>query len=180
MPTASIAAIVASLAAWTRRNTDSLQTIRNWVLQAVFAAIAVSAFLLLITVIYRGYFNIPPVLVTRLNNADLGDICPGDYYPIEDRIQVERPIVLLLYISVLDQNATHSYNDTQTSFPGRPHPKPSVFVQSLPWTVPDLLPGKYTRVLAIRGTNGAEDPIFIESTFEVPEGCPYIPKDKGD
>jgi hypothetical protein len=169
-------------AAWCERHADAFQTIRNSILQAIFAGIAVCSFLLLMTIVYKGYFNTPPVLVQRLNNEDLGELCPGDFVPIVNRISIEHPIVLLMYVSTLDANATHSVNDTQISFKGRPHPKQSKFMQSLPWYVPDLPVGTYTRVLAIRGTNGAEDPIFVQSTFTVKEKdkCqPYV-KPEGD
>lgn len=135
--------------------------------QAFLAGIVVIAMLLLLSTIYRIYYNTPPIKVERIDPQDLGALCPGDSYPISNRITIQRPLVVLLYTSTLDATATHNLNDTQASFTARPNPKAATFEQRLPWTVPDLPPGNYTRVLALRGTNGAEDPIFVESKYSI-------------
>lgn len=139
--------------------------------QAFLAGVVVIAMLIMVSTVYRMYYNTPPIRVQMIDPIDLGVLCPGDSYPIANRITVQHPLVLLLYASTLDESATHNLNDTQASFPARPNPKATTFEQHLPWTVPELPPGHYVRVLALRGTNGAEDPIFVESQYTIGEGC---------
>jgi hypothetical protein len=158
---------------WNRRNAAAVATIRNWVFQAVFTGIALCAFILLMSIIYKSYFNAPPILVEQLDPKDLGVLCPGDSHPVSDRITIEHPIVLVLYTATLDAAGTQNVEGTQTVFPGRPNPSSSTtFIQHVPWKVPNIPPGQYTRVFAIRGTNGAEDPVFVESKYTIGSDCP--------
>jgi hypothetical protein len=97
----------------------------------------------------------------------------GQSYPVSDRITIEHPIVLVLYTATLDAAGTQNVEGTQTVFPGRPNPSSSTtFIQHVPWKVPNIPPGQYTRVFAIRGTNGAEDPVFVESKYTIGSDCP--------
>jgi hypothetical protein len=121
--------------------------------------------------VWRAFFNDPPVHVESMDKPFAEPICPGDIFLLNNRVTVDRPVVLFFYLSVMDENAQQNINNTQVSFPGRTHPHPSAFHQLLPWTVPDLPPGKYTRVLAIRGTDGRENPIFLLAKFEIGAEC---------
>lgn len=118
------------------------------------------------------YFNNPPVVVTQLDKPLTHTICPGEVLSVHNQLEVDGPVLLYSYFSVMDENANYNINDTQVSNgPPRPHPHASSFTQTLLWTVPDLPPGRYTRVLAFRGTDGRENSIFSLYNFEIGPDC---------
>jgi hypothetical protein len=139
---------------------------------AMMSALVTATLIVVLALIWRAFFSDPPVHVTSLDKPFETPICPGDQFVINNRVTVDRPVVLFFYVSVMDEQAQFNINDTQISFPGRPHPKPSTFHQLLPWTVPDLLPGNYVRSIAVRGTDGDENPLFLLTPFEVRSDCP--------
>lgn len=156
---------------WLRTHTFTWRDFFTALAQAFLAGVVVIAMLLMVSTIYRIYYNTPPIHVERIDPVDLGTLCPGDSYPVSNRITIQRPLVVLLYVSTLDSSGTHNVEGTQTTYGGRPNPRAVTFDQHLPWEVPDLPPGKYVRVLALRGTNGAEDPIFVESSYTIGANC---------
>jgi hypothetical protein len=133
---------------------------------AMIALLTVTLFVVL-ALVWRAFFNDQPVHVVSMDEPFAAPICPGDQYVLNNRVTVDRPVVLFFYLSVMDENAERNINDTQTSFPGRIHPTATTFHQLIPWTVPDLPPGKYIRAFAARGTDGRENPVILLSPFEI-------------
>jgi hypothetical protein len=142
-------------------------TIGKWISLASLIAFIVTTFIVAVAIVYRAFFSDPPVHVVSLNPSDLGILCPGESQHLTNRITIDKPIVLFFYLSTLDESGTYNINDTQTSFPGRNHPREGTFTQMLPWTVPHLPPGKYVRSLGVRGTDGRENPLFLEAVYEI-------------
>jgi hypothetical protein len=134
---------------------------------AAMSALVTIALLVVAVLIQRAFFNAPPVHVVTLDPADLGVLCPGQAVSLTNRVTVDMPVVLFFYLSTMDETETFNMLDTQTSFPGRPHPHAGTFTQMLPWTVPDLPPGNYARTLAVRGTDGDENPVMITAKYEI-------------
>jgi hypothetical protein len=121
--------------------------------------------------VFQVFYSDPPVHVVSLDPPDLGVLCPGESAHLTNRVTIDKPIVLFFYLSTLDKTGVQNINDTQTTFPGRNHPRPGTFTQMLPWTVPHLPPGKYIRSLGVRGTDGDESPLFISSVYEIGADC---------
>jgi hypothetical protein len=147
------------------------QTLGRRISNAIPIALLTVTFFVAFALVWQAFFSDPPVHVVSLDPKDLGVLCPGESKHLTNRITIDKPIVLFFYLSTLDETGIQNINDTQTSFPGRNHPRPGTFTQMLPWTVPHLPPGKYVRSLGIRGTDGDENPIFVESVYEIGANC---------
>lgn len=149
--------------------------VRDTWLNRIAYALMISLFTLSLLVsaslVFYAFFNNPPVHVQSLDEPYTKPLCPGESYVLNNRVTVDKPVVLFFYLSVMDEKGQQNINDTQISFPGRTHPRPATFHQLLPWTVPNIPPGKYIRTLGVRGTDGREDPLFIEANFEIGENC---------
>lgn len=131
------------------------------------------ALAVLIAVIFQTWFNDPPIRVRSLDQPLDHALCPGDALSVRNQIEVDGPVLLYSYFSVMDATENHNINGTQVSNgPPRTHPIKSSFTQSILWTVPDLPPGNYVRVLAFRGTDGRENSIFSVYPFAIGNDCP--------
>jgi len=127
--------------------------------------------IVLVTIVYDTWFNNPPLAVTSLDPDPLGIFCAGEQVPINNEIAIDRAIVMFYYVSTLDRQTHANLIGTQRAFTDILHPAPAKFVQQLPWTVPDLPPGEYTRVFAVRNVEGTQRTAFIVRDFEITEGC---------
>lgn len=145
----------------------SSETWQKRLTNAVMISFVTVTFIVVLALVWRAFFNDPPVHVESMDKPFAEPLCPGDQYVLNNRVTVDKPMVLFMYLSTMDEHAFQNINDTQTSFPGRPQPNTASFHQLLPWTVPDLPPGKYTRALAVRGTDGRENPIMLLMPYEI-------------
>lgn len=140
------------------------------VIQSVIVAIVVLALSTLTIVILRVYFNNPPIQITSLDPPYLGVLCPGDEVYIHNHVHVNEPILMFYYVSTLDVTGSSNVPGTQRAFTDYLHPRIAEFDQVLPWTVPNIEPGRYRRVFASRNVERNQRTIFIEATYEVGEG----------
>lgn len=129
------------------------------------------AFLILVAMIHRTWFNDPPLRVQSLDSPFGHPLCPGEQHDAHNQITVDEPVIIFSYFSVMDEGENFNIGGTQVTNGPRPHPHASVFTQTLPWTVPALLPGKYSRVLAFRSADGRENSIFVSAPFQIGENC---------
>jgi len=127
--------------------------------------------IVLATIVFDTFFNNPPLTITSLDPDPLGVFCAGEQVPINNEIAITRSIVMFYYVSTLDQQTHANLIGTQRAWTDILHPIPAKFVQQLLWTVPDLPPGKYTRVFAARNVEGIQKTAFIVRDFEIIEGC---------
>lgn len=133
----------------------------------VMSAIVTVAFFIAIALALSSFFDRPPIHAENLNTTPEESFCPGDRFDMLNHITVDKPTILFGYVSVMDENSDYNYPVGSRVLEPRPHPHPSDFTQTIPWSVPSLPPGKYVRVLAIRGHNPEEDPIFVPMPFEI-------------
>lgn len=130
------------------------------------------ALAVLLAVIFQTWFNDPPIRVQVLDKPLDHALCPGEILTVHNRIEVDGPVLLFSYFSVMDETENHNINGTQVSNGSpRTHPRQSDFTQTLLWTVPELSPGNYVRVLAFRGTDGRENSIFATYPFSIGVDC---------
>lgn len=139
--------------------------------QALAVGFIVISMLILITVLYNLYGNRPPIRIISLDPVNLGDLCPGDLYPIHNHIEIQSVAFIVYHTTVMDEDQVKNIADTQTATKDYIHPKIAQYEQNLPWIVPDIPPGKYTRVFAALGTNGNNKPEIVSSEFSIPDTC---------
>lgn len=140
---------------------------RNALLQGAVGAIVLIAFLLLWGTIARMQADETPVDIIGLDGDDLGEICPGLRMVIHTRVIVDRPSVLVYYISVMEETGSQNIIGEQTIYYGQIHPRVADFESEMPWQVPDLPPGKYIRAVAVRDIDSQDLPEFQESAFVI-------------
>lgn len=136
-------------------------------------AVAVVALILMVAAVYNVCCDAPPVQIESIDLREGHEpVCPGEQFAVRSVITVTAPTLLYIYLSVMNPSEEYNINGTQIGFMPRPHPNPSTFVQTLPWTVPSLPPGKYSRVVAVRGHDTDQDPEFSGVPFTVAGDCP--------
>lgn len=124
-----------------------------------------------LALIWRYYFNDPPIAIASRDNAPAGALCPGVAYPAHSQVTITRPTMLFSYFSVMDARGNHNVSGTQIANGARLHPHAVTFEQTLSWEVPQLPPGDYLRVLAFRGTDGRENTLFLTMPFTIGKDC---------
>lgn len=142
---------------------------------AFMIALFVLTLLVVTTIIWGSYFNLPPLTMKSLDPPDLGVLYPGEKYEMHFHIHINEPIITFYYVNTMNADLSAGFPGTQKAFTDNIYPKPATFDLTLPWTVPDLPPGRYRRVFAGRNTNGSQKVLFIFNSFtigEVPNGEP--------
>jgi hypothetical protein len=153
---------------------DVLLPLSPWgqrIIYAMIISFCTVGLFMVIALGFRTVFDQPPIMITSLNESPLVPVCPGVEIPIRNHVIVKRPTILLMYISVTDIGENYNLNNTGRILEPRLHPHESEFDHEIPWTVPELSPGSYARVLAIRGHNPEEDPVFVDMFFTIGKGC---------
>lgn len=142
---------------------------RRRLLYASLTGATTVVFIVIMSLVWRAFLSDPPFYFSNTDPDYTEPLCPGEQLVINNRVVVDRPVVLFFYLSVMDKSASRNINDTQVSFPGRIHPHSATFHQLLPWTVPDLEPGEYILAIAGRGTDGDENPVIVLKKFSIAE-----------
>lgn len=142
----------------------------RWI-TALITAILTFSILVLGIVLYNTFFNYPPVIIENRDPKHLGTLCPGDYYPFTNEVQVKSEATLFYYTSVQNAEGTSNIFGTQVVHGGFPHAIPGTFEQKVPWFVPRIQPGNYSRILSITGTDGRQRSIFISNLFTIGVDC---------
>lgn len=144
---------------------------RSRIVFAILVSICFISLLLATGVVWRTFFNSPPIMVRSLNPSHLGALCPGQLHTINNQVTIRDDVIVHYFVSVLDKGSNVNFPGTQRAFTDFLHPHPAAFSQSLSWTVPELPPGDYTRVFAVRKVSGNEDTVFVIANFTVPDNC---------
>lgn len=140
----------------------------RWLLSAGLTAAVTVALIIAAAALWP---NDPPVEVQSLDTTPAHPVCPGTQLPINSRVTVEKPTILFLYVSVMDEGTNYNIRDTWESKGFRLHPHKSSFLQFVEWTVPSLPAGNYNRVFAVRGHNTDQLPKQLVLPFTVGD-CP--------
>lgn len=149
------------------------QGARTFLLNAFAIAAVVVIVLVLATTLWRVWFNDPPIRLRSTEPLMLGILCPGDDAHIHLEIEINEPVIVHYYISVMDAKGEQNIVGTPRAYTDMLHPRPARFETVLPWRVPDRLPpGRYRRVVATRNVAGTQNSIFVERFFEVGAACP--------
>lgn len=122
-------------------------------------------------VINLVYFNDPPVVVSNIDGPYTKSFCPGDEVIVHKRIETDQPLQLFSYFDVMDEAMQEHYIGAQKSNGPLPYPSAGVYHGRFLWVVPDLPPGRYSRVFTVRGTDGRENSIFTNVLFEIGRDC---------
>lgn len=150
---------------------EILRAIRVGFLNAIIFVGVLIAVSLVFGALGISFFDQPPVSVQSVESSHLGSFCPGDKLLIRNKVTIDKPVIALYYISVLDKDAIFNIVDTQIVHSGFQHPVAGTFDQYIPWQIPELESGVYTRGFAARGTDGTEETVFITNTFTIPTTC---------
>jgi hypothetical protein len=145
-----------------------------WVRRATYIAmISLSTVGAMVTfaLLWGSYFNAPPIRVENLNEKHLGTLCPGQVLMIENNVWIEDEIIVHYFISSMDPEGRFNYPGKQRAYTDYLHPRPSSFNQRLEWIVPDLPPGEYLRVFAVRKVSGNQDTVFVENLYRIGKDC---------
>lgn len=138
---------------------------------AFMTALLTLSLFVALAAVYQLYFTFPPIQIESLDQPMTRPLCPGDRFDITNEVTVEEPSVLYFVVSVMDEGANANIPGTQFALQPRTHPHPTTFRQIIPWHVPTLPPGKYTRVMGAQGPDGDEHAVFLQMPFEVGENC---------
>lgn len=155
-----------------------VKPMHKWLERLIYALLIGSVtigLLMALRVVLDAFFNAPPLTLTSLDPADLGVLCPGDAMNIHNEVEIHDDIIVFYYVSTMDAAANSNVLGTQRAFVDQLHPHPARFMQTLPWTVPDLPPGNYTRVFGVRNVGSTQDVVFIVAEYEIKAGCPEPP-----
>lgn len=147
----------------------------QWLIYVLGASVFTIVLLIVVALVWGDALNPPSFSIVALDTESTRAFCPGESLDIHNRVTVSHPTILFFYISVMTEDLGHNINGTQLNFPGRPHPIPSSFRQSLPWVVPDIPPGIYQRVVSVRDPDGARRSVFSNVRFRV-GNCPSTEK----
>lgn len=145
-----------------------------WLERLVYAfmiAFSTIALFLLVVVIQDAYFNNPPIEITNRSITPTYNICPGDLIETNYHVNIKEPTIISAYSVVMNKDGTKNIFETASDLPVRVFPYPVSLDSSIPWHVPELGPGEYMRVIAIRGHNRTQDPTFLFTKFTVKENC---------
>lgn len=141
---------------------------RNLLLQGLAVSIILFLLIVLAAALNNQYGKFPPVHVTSLDPLDLGELCTGESIPIHNLITIDLPTVVTYDWSTMDEARHFNFLGTSYRYPGLPHPVPEVtFRQEMPWSVPDLPPGRYARVFSARGHDSDEKPAFTWNFYTI-------------
>ena len=153
---------------------EPMQPIRRWVERLIYAltvSIMTIALLVAFGTVWEAYFNAPPVTIASLDPADLGFLCPGDTLVINNDVTIKDNIIIHYFVSVMDKDGYSNMPGAQRAYTDFLHPYPAHFAHHLPWTVPELEPGEYLRVFAVRKVSGNQDTVFTSTKFSIGDNC---------
>lgn len=153
-------------------NTDQKNSLGKRFAYIVVSSTVTVLLLCALAIVWRIYFNDPPLSIASLDESPSYSLCPGMDYPAHSHVVISSPTLLYSYFSVMQDGKNISR--TQVSNGIYLHPEAADIIQVLPWKVPDLPPGDYTRVLAYRGTDGRENSLFLTMDFSIGEFCQPI------
>lgn len=165
---------VVQLQGWLDRLRPAI-SLRVFLLNGLSMGLVVALLMLIGSTLWRVWFNDPPIRLMSLEPVNLGQLCPGQDAPLHVHVVISEPIILHYFASVLDAEGKRNIIGTPRAWTDNLHPRPATFDESFPWIVPQLLPGRYRRVMAARNVSGNQNTVFIERFFEVPVGCPKPP-----
>lgn len=149
-------------------------TFRRWMERAIYSlmiGLVTLALIVLASILWTAYFNQPPITVKSLDPPDLGTLCPGEGLLIHNRVEINSPIIGFYFVNVMDRTESRGYPNTQKTWVDNLYPHDTVFDQSLVWIVPELEPGRYTRVFAARNSSGNQKTIFTQNDFTIGDDC---------
>lgn len=149
----------------------------NWgavwhlVVYGFMAALLTMGLAILTSMFWAVYFNEPPITITSLDPPNLGALCPGDEIYVHNKMKIKDRIIVFYYLTTMDVTGSYNMFGTQKAFTDLLHPRASEFEQWFTWTVPDLEPGRYRRVMGARDITRNQKTVFVEATYEIAEGC---------
>ena len=137
------------------------------VLYALLIALLTLSLLVALSIVWRAYFSNPPLKITSLDSQPKYALCPGDDWPISIHVRIDAPSIFFSYINVMDKDSRYNIPETYIPLGADPHPHKGDFFNYIPWTVPNIPAGDYTRVLSIRSSMDDKNPIFVVTPFQV-------------
>lgn len=142
---------------------------RSRIIFAILVSLCFIALLMATGVVWRTFFNDPPIAIRSLNPAHLGTLCPGDETIITNQVTIHDDVIVHYFVSVMDAETKANVPGMQLAYTDYLHPIPARIFQELVWEVPELPPGDYTRVFAARKVSGNEDTVFLIHHFTIGE-----------
>lgn len=143
------------------------KTIVTFLVQFFFIAISVFTILILYTMITRTWFSIPPLRVVSLTQTPNKDLCANETYKVLVEVTPLRTTLVSFYLVVRDEQNNHFVDRNQTPLFEIPTEAGITFTQELPWSIPNLPPGHYERILGVRGHDPDETPIIFIEGFDI-------------
>lgn len=145
---------------WVKRVTGHLG-------QMIGGGIIFVAILMLVLTLWSIFGRQPPIQIESLDPAIINDLCSGSRITATLDVKITAPAIIVYYISVMNKTEERQLIGTQEVYRGLPYPRVGHFTQILPWTVPNLPPGNYVRVVAAIGSNGSDKPEMEVTRFNI-------------
>ena len=145
--------------------------LERWALLSLWGLLAVALVVVLLTL--QRALPGPPV-IEYLNSPvvlEKSDVCPGDVvsYPVQQVIR--KPVVLAIVAVILRENGDTVVLDRTPVYTAVPSAR-GITDRDILWTVPDLEPGRYERVVSAATMGTDHEPAFLRVPFTIREDCP--------
>lgn len=144
--------------------------VKGWVQRAIFIfliSLCTMGLIVVFSLVWREYFNAPPITIENQNEQHLGILCPGEKLKMVNKVTINDDVIVHYFFSTMDVDSNFNYPGTQKAYTDYLHPHPSTFIQTLSWTVPDLPSGEYARVFAVRKVFGSQDTVFVINNYTI-------------
>lgn len=153
---------------------EEFHPLKQWIARLAYSfmiALVTLSVLVLFTVIVQSFVLSPPVEYTPLHQVEKERYCPGDEFNATGYLKIKRQTILYTYISVVDENTNISLVPSDIPLPPQPVLVTNDLLIEIPFTIPQLSPGKYVRLIAFRGYNDSERPSFYLTPFQIGDNC---------
>ena len=112
-----------------------------------------------------------PIVYHGIHLPEYKEYCPGDSYEYSTDIEITGPAIFSRHVAIMEAE-THKYiSSTITQMPSIPRPWPVRLDQPVSFSIPDLPPGDYIRVMGIDADHVDSIPVFVEVPFTISTDC---------
>ena len=140
---------------------------------SAFAALisAITVIILIFYVVNPDRIAASPVTMELNILSVTEELCPDDIIRWDTTMDIHKPSTVQGFITIVNQETQATILSAPLNFPAINHWKPVIITRTSHWSIPDLPPGKYERILSITALGYDGQPAFSVIPFSVRENC---------